>query len=158
MELRERLLRRLAPLLWKGQVAAWQLRGGHLLGVKLVLVRGDDVLLVRHTYRSGWFLPGGGLKRGEDLASAARREAREETGAVLADVELLGVFTHRWKRVTNHIAVFAAELPDLPHVRHWEVADLRLFHRDRLPRGIAPGDRRRIAEYFAGERGLSGCW
>jgi ADP-ribose pyrophosphatase YjhB (NUDIX family) len=46
------------------------------LGVRVMLLRGDQVLLVRQTYMPGWFMPGGGLKRGETLEQAARREAR----------------------------------------------------------------------------------
>jgi len=39
-----------------------------------------QVLLVRHSYRQSWGLPGGLLKRGEDPATAALREAAEEVG------------------------------------------------------------------------------
>lgn len=60
----------------------WFLRRPHTRGVKLVIRRGSDVLFVRHSYgdRTSWELPGGGLKNGEDLVGAARREAREELG------------------------------------------------------------------------------
>ena len=37
-------------------------------------------LLVRHTYRQGWSLPGGGSAKGESPADTARREMREELG------------------------------------------------------------------------------
>jgi NAD+ diphosphatase len=47
-----------------------------------VVVDGDRVLFVRHTYgdRSAWELPGGNPRRGEAPPAAARREAREELG------------------------------------------------------------------------------
>lgn len=58
------------------------------VGAICVVERGDGaLLLVRHSYRRWWGFPGGLLKRGEDVAAGARREAREETGL---DVELLG--------------------------------------------------------------------
>lgn len=52
-------------------------------------VERDDgaLLLVRHSYRRRWGLPGGLLKRGEDVAEGARREALEEIGL---EVELIG--------------------------------------------------------------------
>jgi len=158
VRLQDRTLRWVAPLLWKAQVARWQLTGGHLVGAKLVLARDDEVLLVRHTYRPGWFLPGGGLKRGESLESAARREAQEEVGALIGKLELVGVYTHHWRRVTNHQAVFCSsdfELTDRPN---WEIAEARFFHRTGLPAGLGPGDRRRIEEHFAGVRGAFGRW
>ena len=56
-----------------------------LIGVRTMMIKNDKVLLVRHTYIPGWFMPGGGLKRGETLEQAARREVFEETGAQLGE-------------------------------------------------------------------------
>ncbi|MES2906548.1 MAG: NUDIX domain-containing protein, partial [Pseudomonadota bacterium] len=53
---------------------------GFTLGVRAVVLKGDDVLLVRHTYMDGWYLPGGGVDRGEALEKAAVRECFEEVG------------------------------------------------------------------------------
>jgi ADP-ribose pyrophosphatase YjhB (NUDIX family) len=51
-------------------------------GVKCLLVRDGEVLLVRHTYgpRRVWHVPGGGSRRGEDGPAAADREMSEELG------------------------------------------------------------------------------
>lgn len=50
--------------------------------VSILVVRGNDILLVRHEKkeRSYWLLPGGGVEYGESLHEAVRREAAEETG------------------------------------------------------------------------------
>ena len=58
-------------------------------GVRLMLIKNDEIVLVRHTYRDGWFLPGGGLKRRETFTAAARREAHEED-AFRSRTSLLG--------------------------------------------------------------------
>lgn len=48
----------------------------------------DQVLMVRNVHSSTWSLPGGAVENEETLATAAVREAKEETGL---DVELLGI-------------------------------------------------------------------
>lgn len=58
------------------------------LGAACVIERGDgSILLVRLVYREAWGLPGGLIKRNEDVASCARREVAEEIGL---PVELVG--------------------------------------------------------------------
>ena len=37
-----------------------------------MMIQDDKVWLVRQTYIPGWFMPGGGLKRGETLEQAAQ--------------------------------------------------------------------------------------
>jgi ADP-ribose pyrophosphatase YjhB (NUDIX family) len=56
-------------------------------GVCIIEGADGDVLLVRHSYRAGWGVPGGLCRSHEEIADAARREAREEVGV---DVLLVG--------------------------------------------------------------------
>lgn len=69
----------------------WQLRGhpGALMAVWL----DDRVLVVRHSYKPGLRLPGGGMAKGEDPRITAARELEEEVGLVLDPAELRYVFT-----------------------------------------------------------------
>ena len=46
----------------------------------MVLNEGDDVLLVKNTYRRRWSLPGGWVNPHESFVEAAAREVTEETG------------------------------------------------------------------------------
>jgi ADP-ribose pyrophosphatase YjhB (NUDIX family) len=58
------------------------------VGAACVVERADgQILLVRLSYREGWGLPGGLIKRREDVGVCARREVGEEVGL---DVELVG--------------------------------------------------------------------
>ncbi|MEM7362810.1 MAG: NUDIX hydrolase [Pseudomonadota bacterium] len=49
------------------------------------VIRGDEILMVRHTDHgnSYWTLPGGKIEEGETPAEAASREVREETTLAL---------------------------------------------------------------------------
>ncbi len=63
-----------------------------LVGVGVVVCKGDQVLLVRRAKaprRGQWSLPGGAQKLGETVRQAAIREVREETGLEVALTKLL---------------------------------------------------------------------
>jgi ADP-ribose pyrophosphatase YjhB (NUDIX family) len=65
-----------------------------VVGVGVVLWRGDSVLLIRrgHAPRLGqWSLPGGGQELGETVAETAGRELLEETGMRARTLALLTV-------------------------------------------------------------------
>src|SRR5690349_16107692 len=80
----------------------WRIQRPKLIGVRALIVREQAVLLIRHRAgRQPWALPGGGVERGESLAEAARREAREETGAQVEIVALQGVYD-RFKGGTSN--------------------------------------------------------
>jgi 8-oxo-dGTP diphosphatase len=138
----------------------WRLRQPTLIGVRALIVRDGAVLLIRH--RSGklpWALPGGGVERNERLAEAARREAHEETGALVRIELLLGVYDRIGERISNHVVVFVCTPLGEPHPpRSLEIAEARFFPFDRMPAGTEAGTRRRVAEYQTGERGISRIW
>jgi len=63
-----------------------------LVGVGAVIVEAERVLLVRRgtePLKGHWSLPGGLLEVGESLTEGVKREVREETGLVVAPVELI---------------------------------------------------------------------
>jgi ADP-ribose pyrophosphatase YjhB (NUDIX family) len=58
------------------------------VGAICLIERHDgQVLLIKHSYRERWGVPGGLLRRGEDPADSAVREVAEEVGL---QVELIG--------------------------------------------------------------------
>lgn len=64
----------------------------HGKAVGCVVLRGNQVLLVRHTYGSAkgkLLIPGGHVQQGEMPEDAARREVLEETGVVAEPQDIL---------------------------------------------------------------------
>jgi ADP-ribose pyrophosphatase YjhB (NUDIX family) len=103
-------------------------------GVAVAVWRRDRVLFVRHSYRSGSFLPGGNARRKEALRDAARRELKEEVG-IDADVDaLLPVFTTAWIAVFEYypcrppkIEIDNREIVEAAFARPDEIASLPEF-------------------------------
>jgi 8-oxo-dGTP diphosphatase len=94
------------------------------------------VLLVRLVYRSGWGLPGGLIKRHEEIDSCARREVEEETGLAI-DLEgepsvVVDTEARRIDVVFRGRPAPGAD-PDAVEPRSPEVSDVRWFPANALP-------------------------
>jgi 8-oxo-dGTP diphosphatase len=105
------------------------------VGSRCLIERDAQVLLIRNSYREGWGAPGGLLRRGEEPAVGAVREAKEEVGL---DVEILGEplvnIDAKARRVD---VVFRCRVrPPVPEVvqpASVEIVEVRWFALDALP-------------------------
>jgi len=107
------------------------------------------VMIKRKNPPAGWALPGGFVDYGENLESAAVREAREETGL---DVELVRQFhtysaPDRDPRQHTITTVYIARAQGKP-LGGDDAAEARLFSRDRLPEPIVFDHKRILDDYF----------
>ena len=73
----------------------YRLMGTSAPGAGVAVWHHDQLLVVRHSYRPGWSLPGGRQKRGEDSQTTALRELKEEVGVELTPEILVLVFKGR---------------------------------------------------------------
>jgi 8-oxo-dGTP pyrophosphatase MutT (NUDIX family) len=83
--------------------------------VRVVCLRGNELLLVKHQDADGtffWLLPGGGIKDGESVEDAARREVWEEAGVRIAVVRRLVRPSTVTGAGPEHAFVFARALDD----------------------------------------------
>lgn len=122
------------------------------IGARVMVVDGDKVLLIRHTYVPGWQFPGGGVDPGETVYAAAEREVLEETGyRVTGPMEMIGIF-HNSSPVTDrdHVAFYVAKSFEHAFERkpNHEIAEVGWFDRRALPEKVTPATSQRIDEYF----------
>jgi ADP-ribose pyrophosphatase YjhB (NUDIX family) len=131
------------------------LRRPMTLGVRAMVLNEAErtVFLVRHTYVPGWYLPGGGVERGETMRQALAKELLEEGNIELTrEPQLAGVYFNNRASPRDHVALyvvkqFAQTAPRLPDR---EIAECGFFPLDALPEGTTASTRRRIAEVLEG--------
>ena len=128
----------------------WRFARGMTLGVRgLVLDADNRVFLVKHSYVSGWHLPGGGVEVGETFREALERELMEEGQIELTGEPLLhGLFFNSHVSRRDHVAVYVvrqfrqATMPE----PNREIIACGFFPPDELPADATEGTRLRVAE------------
>jgi 8-oxo-dGTP pyrophosphatase MutT (NUDIX family) len=149
----DRLRRGLEPAIRRVLHLYWRLSRGMTLGVRAVVV--DDlgrVFLVKHSYVTGWHLPGGGVEPKETALEALARELREEGNIeVTAVPKLHAVYFNERVSRRDHVVLFvvrafrqiAEPVPDREIIAHG------FFAPQALPQDTTVSTRARIAEVLA---------
>ena len=123
---------------------------GMTLGVRAVVLDGENrVFLVKHSYVSGWHLPGGGVETGETFMESLTRELMEEGRIELTgEPQLHGLFFNRKISPRDHVAVYVVR--DFAHDRlpepNHEIIACGFFPASDLPPETTRGTRLRLAE------------
>lgn len=138
-----------------------RLRRGMTLGVRAAVFDGDGrVLLVRHSYVPGWYMPGGGVEPGETMQTSLERELVEEAGVALnGPAELFGIYWNRKTAPRDHVALYVCRAwhQATPPPRTMEIVDSGFFAPEALPADATEATRRRLAE-IAGEEPPAAIW
>ena len=148
------LRRGLEPALRRVLHTYWRFARGMTLGVRaLVIDPQGRVLLVKHSYVSGWHLPGGGVETGETVQEALARELLEEGGITVLEPPVLhGVYLNSRVSRRDHVALFVIRpfRQEGGPRNSREIVDYGFFSRDALPPDTTRGTRARLAEVFDG--------
>jgi 8-oxo-dGTP pyrophosphatase MutT (NUDIX family) len=150
----QHLRKRLEPQLRRAFHLYWRMARGMTLGVRGVVLDGDNkVFLVRHSYVAGWHLPGGGVEVGETFGEALARELMEEGRIELAGEPVLhGLFFNGHVSRRDHVAVYIVRQfrqDRLPKPNH-EIVECGFYAAGALPAETTRGTRLRIAEVLDG--------
>jgi 8-oxo-dGTP pyrophosphatase MutT (NUDIX family) len=146
--------RRFEPLIRKVLHFYWRFARGMTFGVRaVVLDEANRVFLVKHSYVSGWHLPGGGVEVGETAAQSLERELVEEGNIVLdGEPRLHGLYFNRRVSRRDHVAVYVVRefhQTSTPTPNH-EIIDCGFFDVGALPPDTTRGSRARIREVVEG--------
>jgi ADP-ribose pyrophosphatase YjhB (NUDIX family) len=104
-------------------------------GVICLILSGDELLLIRHTYgHSAWTLSGGGFKKHETKEEAVKREVKEELGINITP-EYMGEFTHRTQHKTDTVSCFVARIEKIePKIDRLEIKEAKWWNINSLPK------------------------
>ena len=149
------LRRRFEPVLRRGFHLYWRFARGMTLGVRAVVLDGENrVFLVKHSYVAGWHLPGGGVEVGETFRDALTRELSEEGRIELVgEPALHGIFLNSHVSRRDHVAVYLIRQfrQDRPPEPNREIVATGFFELAALPAETTKGTRLRISEVLEGK-------
>ena len=103
--------------------------------VDIIIEIGDQIVLIeRKNPPFGWALPGGFVDYGESFETAARREAKEETGLEVNHLRQFRTYSDPSRDQRQHTAstVFSGTAEELP-VAGDDAKRVALFTREDLP-------------------------
>jgi 8-oxo-dGTP pyrophosphatase MutT (NUDIX family) len=139
----------------------WRFSRGMTLGVRgLIIDEANRVFLVKHSYVSGWQLPGGGVEPNETMLDALIRELAEEGNIEpTAPPMLHGMFFNSRVSRRDHVAVYVLRdfRQTAPPVPNHEIIAHGFFKLDELPNDTTAGTRARIIEVM-GRAPVSERW
>jgi ADP-ribose pyrophosphatase YjhB (NUDIX family) len=157
----ESIRRVFQPLILRVLLFYWRFARGLTLGVRGLVIDGQGrIFLVKHSYVSGWHLPGGGVETGETLKAALARELREEGNIEFTGpTPLFAIYFNRGTSRRDHVALYVVRSfrqSALPRPNR-EIVAHGFFAPDSLPEGTTRSTRERIAEVLGG-RAAAELW
>jgi len=118
--------------------------------VDIIIEVGEEIVLIkRKNPPHGWALPGGFVDYGESYETAAVREAEEETGLAVKDLQQFRTYSEPDRDPRQHTAstIFIARADAQPTAGD-DAAEAKLFTKENLPELVFDHSKI-VADYFA---------
>lgn len=159
-KLNKRLLRIIYPIMR----LFWTIFRPNTVGVRIaVFNKFGEVLLLKHSYREGYYFPGGGLHKGEGFEDGAIRETYEETVLKInkKDIHLVGIYQYFEEGKNDVIAFFKVlYVGDVTDIQKddVEVDDLAWFSMNSMPKELSHGLLNRLDDIKKELSCIIGIW
>lgn len=138
----------------------WKIFKPVTFGVRVIIMKENSILLVKHRYDDFWYLPGGKIRKKEMEEVAAKREILEECYISITDFDgVLGRYKNSGEGKKDNITVLIT--------KHWEqnkskqnieIEKARFFEMKNLPENVSPATKRRINELLSGQKETYRDW
>ena len=129
----------------------WWIVKPSTVGVRAIILNEiNEVLLVKHTYHTEWYLPGGAVKRNETLENAIIREMEEEVGITCKTDELtyFSTYSNIYEHKKDIITVFLIRNYKQNQSSDLEIEEYKFYSINAIPSNISRGTKRRLNEFF----------
>jgi 8-oxo-dGTP pyrophosphatase MutT (NUDIX family) len=126
------------------------------LGVRAAVENeAGHVLMVRHTYIRGWYMPGGGVEKGEPALDALGRELVEEAGVrLISEPCLISIYSNHHNFPNDHVLLYRLPWGSWEPVKATslgEIAETAWVDPVVPPEGTNKGTRMRLEELYGGQ-------
>ncbi len=120
------------------------------VGVRALIIVDNKILLIKHSYRKFWYMPGGGIETHESPLKAVHRELLEETNVNCNNFELFGLYYSLQENHDDFVALYIGHVQNISgyKIDEKEIAEINFFDLQNLPPDISPATKRRIDEYL----------
>ncbi len=130
-----KIKRLLIPIVYPIFKSYWFIRRPTTYGVKCLVWNNHKLLLVKMSYgHKLWTIPGGGIKRKEKGADAAKREVKEETGVKVISIVKIGEYKTIKEYKNDTVYCYSSDtISENIKIDETEITDAEWFSTKRLP-------------------------
>ncbi len=143
-------------VLYKLALFYWKITNPRSIGSRCLIVKNNQILLLRHSYMPDYYIPGGGIKKNETITEGIIRELKEEVGITVSidDLMLFLIIESNleYKQDTAFIFLVKNITKDQQINSHnhdkKEILEIKWFDLDNLPKDLSVTTNLVIKEYI----------